>query len=141
MSDLLVQHPWMYPALYPALLQLHLACVTASVTLFVARGLGVTAQQGWPMRPAWRRLSVAIDVPLLMAGVGLWALLGHHPLQQTWLGAKLVLLVVYIVLGSLALKRGRSRGQRLACFVAALAVVASMVGMAMRRHPLGWWAP
>lgn len=137
MSNLLAQHTW----LYPALRQLHLTCVVASVGLFVARGLGVAAQQSWPMRSAWRWLSVSIDVPLLLAGVGLWTLLGYHPLQQTWLGVKLVLLVAYIGLGSLALKRGRSRGQRVAFFVAALGVVASMAAIAWQRHPLGWWAP
>jgi uncharacterized membrane protein SirB2 len=136
MNDLLASHPW----LYPALLHLHRACVSASIALFVARGLGVSALHAWPMRPFWRTLSVAIDVPLLLAGVGLWTLLGYHPLQQTWLGAKLVLLVVYIVLGSFALKRGRTRGSRLAFFIAALAVVLSMVGMALARHPAGWWA-
>lgn len=133
MNDLLAQHPW----LYPALRHLHLACVSASITLFVARGLGVTAQQAWPMRPFWRRLSVAIDTPLLLAGIGLWALLAYHPLQQAWLGAKLVLLVVYIVLGSFALKRGRTRVQRLLFLVAALAVVALILTSALTRLPLG----
>ncbi len=134
MNTWLASHPW----LYPALLHLHRACVTLSVALFFARGLGVTWQQAWPMQKFWRRLSVAIDVPLLLAGASLWALLGYHPLQQTWLGAKLVLLVVYIVLGSFALKRGRTRGQRLSCFIAALAVVGSMAGMALTRHALFW---
>lgn len=133
MSDLLAQHPW----LYPALRHLHLACVSASIALFVARGLGVTAQQAWPMRPFWRRLSVAIDTPLLLAGLGLWALLGYHPLQQAWLGAKLSLLVVYIVLGSFALKRGRTRRRRLLCFAAALVAVALMLASALTRLPLG----
>ena len=134
MNTWLASSPW----LYPALRHLHLACVSASITLFVARGLGVTAQQAWPMRPFWRRLSVAIDTPLLLAGIGLWALLAYHPLQQAWLGAKLVLLVVYIVLGSFALKRGRTRGQRLAFFIAALAVVLSMAGIALTRSPAFW---
>jgi len=133
MSDVLAQHPW----LYPALRHLHLVCVTASITLFVARGLGVTALHAWPMRPFWRRLSVAIDVPLLLAGAGLWALLGHHPLQQAWLGTKLALLVVYIVLGSFALKRGRTRQARLLFFAAALAVVALIVASALTRLPFG----
>ena len=133
MSDLLAQYPW----LYPALRHLHLACVTASISLFVARGLGVTALQAWPMRPFWRRLSVVIDTPLLLAGIGLWGLLGYHPLQQAWLGTKLVLLVVYIVLGSFALKRGATRRQRLLFFVAALAVVALMLASAITRLPLG----
>jgi uncharacterized membrane protein SirB2 len=128
-----------YPWLYPALLHLHRTCVAASMALFVARGLGVAALQAWPMRRRWRYLSVAIDVPLLAAGVGLWTLLGYHPLQQTWLGLKLALLVVYIVLGSFALKRGRTRGQRLVFFIAALAVMLGMVGIALARHPAGWW--
>ena len=136
MNAWLASDPW----LYPALLHLHRACVTASIALFVARGLGVAALRAWPMQARWRWLSVAIDVPLLAAGVGLWTLLGYHPLQQTWLGLKLALLVVYIVLGSFALKRGRTRVQRLLFFAAALAVVLLMVGIALARHPAGWWA-
>ena len=136
MNTWLAAHPW----LYPALLHLHRACVTASIALFMARGLGVAALQGWPMQAGWRRLSVAIDVLLLTAGIGLWTLLELHPLQQSWLGLKLVLLVVYIVLGSFALKRGRTRRQRLVFFAAAQAVVLSMVGIALARHPAGWWA-
>lgn len=108
--------------------------------LFIARGLSVAALQPWPLQRTARYVSVAIDVPLLLTGASLWALLGHHPLQQTWLSAKLVLLVVYIVLGSFALKRGRTRGQRQAFFIAALAVVLTMAGMALARDVTGWWA-
>ena len=136
MNTWLATHPW----LYPALLHLHRACVTASIALFVARGLGVTALQVWPMQARWRWLSVAIDVPLLVSGASLWALLNYHPLQQQWLGIKLALLVVYIVLGSFALKRGHTRSQRLVFFIAALAVVLGMVGIGLARHPAGWWA-
>ena len=134
MNTWLTSSPW----LYPALLHLHRACVTASIALFVARGLGVSALQQWPMRAFWRQLSVGIDVVLLGAGVSLWVLLGIHPLQQTWLGVKLVLLVVYIVLGSFALKRGRSRGQRMVFFVAAMGVVFCMAGIALTRQPVFW---
>ncbi len=134
MTETLATHPW----LYPTLLHLHRACVTASVALFMARGLGVAALHAWPMQRQWRYLSVAIDVALLLAGTSLWALLGYHPLQQAWLGVKLVLLLVYVVLGSFALKRGRTRSQRLAFFVAALAVVFSMAGIALTREPAFW---
>lgn len=134
MNTWLASSPW----LYPDLLHLHRTCVTLSVALFIARGVGVALLQAWPMQTSWRYLSVAIDVPLLLAGASLWVLLGYHPLQQTWLGVKLVLLVVYIVLGSFALKRGRTRGQRLAFFIAALAVVLSMAGIALTRSPAFW---
>ena len=56
-----------------------------------------------------------------------------------WLAAKLVLLVAYVVLGSYALKRGRTPKIQRTCFVAALVVFAIMIGIARAHHPLGWW--
>jgi uncharacterized membrane protein SirB2 len=126
---------------YPLALWLHLATVALSVGLFALRGSGVLLGMRWPMRPSVRRLSVFIDVWLLLAGGALWWLLQHHPVRNPWLGAKLVLLVVYIVLGSLALKRARGRGTKALCFLAALACVAFMASVATHRHPLGWWGP
>jgi len=54
-----------------------------------------------------------------------------------WLTAKLSLLVVYVVLGTIALKRGRTRSVRAVSFVAALAVYGSMIAIARQHHPLG----
>ena len=90
---------------YPLAFWTHISLVIASVSLFTARGLGVLADLAWPMRPGWRGLSVWIDVGLLSAGGTLWYLLQFNPWQDRWLGAKLVLLVVYIGLGSMVLKR------------------------------------
>ena len=92
------------------------------------------------MRAAWRRLSVLIDVGLLSAGITLWALLRFHPWHDSWLGSKLVLLVVYILLGSFALKRAPTRAAKAGCFVAALACVAFMASIALNHDPLGWWS-
>ena len=122
---------------YPLLKPLHITLVAASGLLFAARGASVLAGQAWPMRPAWRHTSVVIDTGLLAAGVGLWTMLSLHPAQQPWLGSKLSLLLVYIVLGSLALKRAHSQAARGACYVAALAVYFWMVSIARAHHPLG----
>jgi len=129
------------PHWYLWLLPLHVGLVLTSVTLFTLRGLGVLAGQAWPQQAWARRLAPAIDTLLLAAGVGLWWLLQLNPLQQHWLGAKLVLLVVYIVLGSMALKRAPARASRALCLVAALAVVGFMASIALAHHPLGLWAP
>lgn len=126
--------------LYPGLLHAHIALVSLSASFFVLRWLGVLAGQHWPMQAGWRRLSVAIDSALLVAGASLWWLLQIHPVQQPWLGTKLGLLPVYIVLGSFALKRGRTRVHRFAFGWLALAVLAFMASVALARHPLGWWA-
>ena len=125
---------------YPWLRHLHITLVSASVLLFAARGLGVLAGQAWPMRPAARGLAPVIDSLLLLAGGTLWWMLQLHPWQQTWLGAKLVLLVVYILLGSFALKRAPTRAAKALFFVAALAVVGFMASIAVAHHPLGFLA-
>lgn len=125
--------------LYPGVLHVHLGLVTLSAALFVLRWLGVLAGMRWPMQRLWRTLSVVIDTALLSAGALLWWLLQLHPLQQPWLGTKLGLLVVYIGLGSLGLKRGRTRQHKLVFGLLALGVLAFMVSVALVRHPLGWW--
>lgn len=122
---------------YPTIKLLHITLVVCSGLLFAARGAGVLAGQTWPMRPAARWASVAIDTALLTAGITLWALLSLNPVSQPWLGAKLLLLMVYIVLGSLALKWAPRPGQRAVCFVAALAVYGLMASVAWSHQPLG----
>lgn len=125
---------------YPLALYAHIAFVIASVTLFAARGLGVLGGQTWPMRAVWRGVSVWIDVALLSAGSTLWYLLQFNPWNDHWLGAKLLLLLVYIALGSYALKRAPSRAAKAVFFVAALSCVAFMASIAIRHHLLGWWS-
>jgi uncharacterized membrane protein SirB2 len=51
-----------------------------------------------------------------------------------------LLLLAYVVLGSLALKRGRSRGTRLACYLAALAVYLFIASVARTHDPRGIFA-
>jgi uncharacterized membrane protein SirB2 len=132
--------PELTAALYPWLLPAHIGLVSTSVALFAARGLGVLAGQAWPLQPAARGLAPVIDSLLLLAGGTLWWLRQLNPTQDHWLLAKLVLLIVYIVLGMLALQRAPTRAAKAACFVAALAVVGFMASIAVAHHPLGLFA-
>ena len=115
----------------------HIGFVCASGALFAARGLGVLAGAAWPMEAWVRRLSVAVDVLLLAAGLTLWTLLGLNPAREHWLGAKLVLLLFYIVLGSLALKRAHTRRHKALFFMLALALFGFMVTIALKHNPAG----
>ncbi len=117
----------------------HITAVGLSLALFAARGAGVLAGQAWPMQPLARKASVWIDVLLLGFGVTLWAVLGLNPLREGWLGTKLLLLLVYIGLGSYALKRAATRRAKACFYVAALLCVAFMVSVALTRHPAGAW--
>lgn len=130
-------------AAYAEIKLAHVAFVAASGTLFAVRGAAVLAGQRWAMVKPLRVASYVIDTLLLAAGASLWAILALQPLRDGWLGTKLALLVVYVVLGSVALKRGRTPGARAAAYVAALAVFLFMVSVARAHHPLGvfatWW--
>ena len=115
----------------------HVLAVTASGTLFAVRGLGVLVGGRWPNARALRLLSYTIDTVLLGAALALAFALRLNPLVVPWLGAKLLLLLVYIVLGSFALRRARGRRQRLCYFLTALACFGLMVSIARAHHPLG----
>jgi uncharacterized membrane protein SirB2 len=78
-----------------------------------------------------------IDVLLLAAAIALTMIIHQYPFVAAWLTAKVLLLVVYIVLGTFALKRGRTCTLRATCFVAALAVFLFIVTIARTQNPLG----
>jgi uncharacterized membrane protein SirB2 len=122
---------------YPETKLVHVAAVIASGGLFFVRGLAVQLGAVWAMAGPLRYLSYTIDTVLLTAALMLSSMLGQHPFAQSWLTSKVGLLVVYVVLGSFALKRGRTRSVRTACFVAALAVYLAIVSVARTHHPLG----
>jgi uncharacterized membrane protein SirB2 len=123
----------------PPIRQGHVLLVLASGTLFTLRGLGVLAGARWPLHKGLRVASVVIDTLLLSAGVALWTLLWLNPVREHWLGAKLLLLVLYVVLGTWALKRARSTASRTLFLIAALTVFATMFSIGLTRDPLGLW--
>mgnify|MGYP001078224287 CR=1 FL=1 len=119
---------------------IHIAAVIASGSLFFVRGLAVNLGAQWAMAAPLRYLSYAIDTVLLAAAVMLAAMLHQYPFVHGWLTTKVLLLVVYIVLGSLALKRARTQRMRWVAFLAALLVFGYIVSVARAHHPLGIFA-
>jgi len=125
---------------YPQVRGLHVASILTSGALFLVRGAALQAGARWVMAAPLRHLSYAIDTVLLASAILLCVILGQYPIAQGWLTAKVVLMVVYIVLGSYALKRGRTRAMRLGFWLAALAVYALIISIARARNPLGVFA-
>jgi uncharacterized membrane protein SirB2 len=91
----------------------------------------------WANDVVLRRLSYAIDTALLGSALALVGILHQYPFVSSWLTAKVLLLVVYILLGIFALRRGRTRLTRQMCFVAALSVYAFIISVAMTHDPRG----
>lgn len=122
---------------YPQIKWVHIAAVLASGGLFMMRGLALHAGANWAMTAPLRYLSYTIDTVLLTAALMLTAILHQYPFVHAWLTVKVLLLVIYVVLGSYALKRGSTSGVRVACWFAALVVYAAIISVAHAHHPLG----
>jgi len=123
--------------LYLPTRSIHVFCVLLSGAIFSLRGLAMLVRSAWANHRVAKRLSVIIDSILLLAGVALMLQTQQYPGTHAWLSVKLLLLVVYIVLGVFALRRGRSYGSRAGFFFAAIAVYLFMFSVARTHAPLG----
>jgi uncharacterized membrane protein SirB2 len=123
---------------YTEVRAVHIGAVITSGVLFAARGIGVLTGRSWPQATPVRLSSYTIDTVLLTAALMLVAMLPAAMFGNGWLATKLALLVLYVVAGSMALKRSRSAAGRRLWFAAALLLYACMFGIARMHHPLGW---
>ena len=123
-------------AYYSLLKQLHLATLAITLFLFVLRGFWMMADSP-RLQARWVRVVPHVnDTLLLTSGITLAVLLQQYPLVHGWLTAKFFALILYIVLGTIALKRGQTRTRRIAAWVAALLVFGYMVMVATAHDPV-----
>ena len=116
----------------------HVTLVTISIALFLFRG-GLMLADSPRLRARWLRVVPhVVDTLLLVSALWLLSVLQVPVLPAAWLMAKITGLIVYIGLGSLALRPGRSRRVRITAFVAALVTVSWIVSVAVRHDPLGF---
>ena len=125
---------------YPQIKNVHVLTVLLSGGLFALRGLGVLLGARWPNAAPVRWLSYTIDTTLLTAALMLLTILPGAMFANGWLAVKLTLLVAYVVLGVMALRRARTRAARAGFYVAALVTYAYMIGVGRAHHPLGVFA-
>jgi uncharacterized membrane protein SirB2 len=121
---------------YALLKWLHVVCVVASGAGFVARGALMLADSPLQRARFVRIAPHVVDTVLLAAAITMAVLAKLSPLAHPWLAAKIVGLIAYVVLGTIALRRGRTKPARAAAWTAALLVFAWIVGTALRHDPL-----
>lgn len=121
---------------YLALKHLHVTCVVLS-------GLGFCLRGWWMLRESPLRqhrltgvLPHVVDTMLLGSALTMAWLSGQYPFVNGWLTAKLCGLIAYILLGAMALKRGRTKAIRTRFFGLALLAYAYIVSVALTRNPL-----
>ncbi len=123
---------------FAALKLIHLTTAAVSYTLFVVRGIWMI--NGSPrIGERWVRIVPHVnDTLLLAAAIWMTILIHQYPGTHAWLTVKLAALLVYIGLGTVALKRGKTQRVRVAAWLGSQAVFFYIVAVALTRNPLPW---
>ncbi|NOR73197.1 MAG: hypothetical protein GQ467_04940 [Mariprofundaceae bacterium] len=119
---------------------IHLFCVGLSILFFAGRGAVMFHDPSFVGRRWVRKVAESIDTVLLFSGITLAWLTEQLPWEDVWLGAKLMLLLLYILLGMVAFHWGRSQMVKMAAWIAAMATYAGMVFVALTRTPWSFTA-
>jgi uncharacterized membrane protein SirB2 len=122
--------------LYLLVRRIHIACVIVTAGGFLLRGAWMLSRSPLLDHRLSRTLPHVNDSILLCAAVALAWMAHLNPLDHAWLMAKLIGLSGYILLGSIALRRGRTKGVRAVAFGAALMALGYIVAVALTRNPL-----
>ncbi|HET6493523.1 MAG TPA: SirB2 family protein [Burkholderiales bacterium] len=121
---------------YLALKYVHVGCVVISYVLFFVRGVWMMHESSLLARRWVRIVPHVVDTLLLASAIALAVMIRQYPFTTPWLTAKVSGLVVYIVLGMMALKRGKTKRARVTAWIAAQAVFLYVVAVALTKDPL-----
>lgn len=126
--------------MYLVLKYAHVVAAVATISGFILRGYWMLVESDNLQHRAVKIAPHIVDTVFLLAGVGMIWLLHMDPLAQPWLLAKFTGLIAYILLGTIAIKRGPTKQARTVAFVGAVAVFAYVAGVALAKSPLSWLA-
>jgi uncharacterized membrane protein SirB2 len=121
---------------YLALKALHVGCVITSYSLFVLRGVWMLQGSALLQRRWVKIVPHVVDTLLLTSAILLALAIRQYPFVASWLTAKVIGLALYIALGTIALKRGRTRAIRVSAWIAAQVVFFYIVAVAVTHTPV-----
>ena len=120
---------------YLSLKIVHVGCASISYSLFVVRGVWMLRGSSLLQRAWVKVVPHVVDTVLLASAVALAVMSHQYPLVHAWLTAKVAGLLIYIGLGMVALRHGKTHCVRLTAWIAAQGVFFYFVAMALTRNP------
>ncbi len=124
--------------MYLLLKHLHITAVAFSVSLFTIRAVWMLIGSDLHQRRWIRKTSQYIDTILLISAIALTLVIQHYPFVHGWLTAKVLALLSYIVFGTIALNRGKTRTIRIAALAIATLSVIYILAVARSHYPWPW---
>lgn len=121
---------------YAVLKLIHVASVIVSYALFFLRGVWLM-QDSEKLRQRWVKiLPHIVDTILLTSAIALAMIIQQNPLENSWLTAKVAGLLLYIGLGMIAIRFGKTRRTKIMAWIAAQCVFIYIVLVALTKSPV-----
>jgi len=120
---------------YAALKIIHVTSVIFSYILFTLRGVWMMQDSPILQRRWVKILPHVIDTVLLVSAVTLATMIQQYPGINTWFSAKIGGLLLYITLGLIALRFGKTRRTKTISWITAQIVFFYIVLVALTKNP------
>ena len=117
---------------------IHIITALLSISGFLLRGLWMLQESPMLQRRPAKILPHVNDTLLLGSALVLMFMSAQYPFVLDWLTAKVLALLVYILLGMVALRWGRTRGVKLAAWLLALLTFGYILSVALTRSVTGF---
>jgi uncharacterized membrane protein SirB2 len=123
--------------LFALLKVVHMSCAFASLAGFTLRGYWLLTEHPLLQQRLTKTLPHVVDTLLLGSAIGMLLIWKVSPLETPWLTAKVLALLMYIALGMIALRFGKTKTVRLCAWSGAMLSVAYIISVAFTKSPLG----
>ncbi len=119
---------------------MHMGMAYLSISLFIFRSVLSVTESALLQTKLMKILPHVIDTFLLLFAGHLMVTIGQYPFVDAWLTAKLLALLAYIGMGTVAIKRGKTATIRLWASVIAVAIFGYIFGVAKTHNVISWLA-
>ncbi|WP_088330818.1 SirB2 family protein [Lacimicrobium sp. SS2-24] len=122
--------------MYAMVKHLHLTVISISLALFILRFFWTLRGSAMLQKKWVKVLPHAVDTLLLITAAWLCVLISQYPFVDGWVTEKLLAVLLYVLMGLVALKLGRTLFIRWVGFVGALAWLVFAAKVAIMKQPL-----
>jgi len=117
---------------------IHVSCVVLSFSGFLLRGLWMMLDSTMLTKKWVKVVPHIVDTTLLLSAFFLVYLLDLSVLNHDWLLAKIIALIAYVLIGTVALKRGKTKKIKITALFLAMIVFLYIVSVAVTKSVIGF---
>jgi len=111
------------------------SCAFLSIAGFIFRGFLMMGESSLFDHKLRKILPHIIDTLLLLSALGMLWQWQINPFVEVWLLAKIIALLIYIGLGLVAFRFGKTKVERVVAWLSALLVIAYIIQTAITKNP------